>query len=259
LWNDGLRLSPDYRTGYFARQFLDNRLSAVGGDDLFIARRPGPAAPFLDVVPLTAAGINTPDNEDSPTVSGDGLLLVFQRGVVERSGSIYFATRTTPKDPFTYQGLLLPSAADPFVRQDGRVLYLSQPLGSDPASPPGIYRATWNGSSLDPPVPVPELNSTYGDYSATITPDDLTIFFASERPHDGSPHPAGDVWTATRSSPQQPFSAPTNVAELNSEEKKQPNFITSDGCVLYLTTQHLLASGPNLQLVQSVAVRPRPF
>jgi WD40 repeat protein len=231
----GPRLSPDYRTAYFAA-------TAPGGvtyTDLYTATRKDPASSFIDLAPIKAPGINTPLYELEPTVSGDGHTLIFRRNAPDQPAHLYYATRADTSMDFVYAGELPnvndPAASDqaPFLREDGQVLYFTSNRGAAHAS--GIYRATWNGSSFDTPVPVAELNADVISFGV-VTPDDRTIYYGSSGP-GGDLQSLHHLWMATRESTSAPFSAPTYVADLNSLDKEQdPSFVSRDGCTLYFCT-----------------------
>jgi hypothetical protein len=246
----GLRLSPDSLTAYFYASYPAHSGSLR---DLYSASRVTSSAPFDMVAPLGDSTVNTFVDEANPTVSGDGLTLIFERFYSGTPRRLHYAARTKRSVPFTYGGPIgesNPAAQDtsPLLREDGRVLYFasSRKTGIDY----DIYRAAWNGTSLDSVVQVAELNTVFDDVGAVVTPDDLTIYFSSNRP----PHmgPGWDIWRAARISTSDPFSAPTNVAELNSPDIKQPTFVSPDGCTVYFDT--LGANGDAQYLVQ----RPHP-
>jgi hypothetical protein len=233
----GLRLSPDSLIGYFHA----DRPAGVGPSgmfmDLYTATRRAPRAPFENVVPLGDSTINTPAEETDPTVSGDGLTLVFVRGVGGDT-RLYHARRNTSDGSFIFAGPVFaasPSAGydhTPFLREDAQVLYFSSNRVADQDW--DIYRVAWNGSRSDSAVAVSELNTTFAEADPVITPDDLTIYFSSTRP---SPSAQGeqDIWMSTRTSTNDPFSAPENVSELNSPTPKAPTFVSRNQCALYFS------------------------
>jgi hypothetical protein len=256
-WVANLRLSPDYTTGYFV---LQGRADSVGNTDLYTAERPTPISPFGPVAPMGGTGINTTGFEFDPTVSGDGLTLIFGRTPFpDEVTHLHYATRTPSEASFTYVGLVpnvndfAASDASPFLREDGQVLYFASTRSS--AGDSDIYRAAWNGSSFDTPVPVSEINASVQDGNPVVTPDDLTIYFGSARP-DGNPQGLGDIWTATRVSTRDPFSAPTNVVELNSPHQGTPTFVTSDGCSLYFQLSDLASPTGGGFVAMYVAEKP---
>jgi hypothetical protein len=63
-----------------------------------------------------------------------------------------------------------------------------------------------------------------------VTPDDLTLYFASSRA--GSEY---DVYVSHRASATTAFGAPTAVSELNSPNiYDAPSWVSKDDCVIYL-------------------------
>jgi Tol biopolymer transport system component len=235
-----VRLSPDSLTAYLSMQ---DGPGDVGYYDLYTASRGTPSSPFGTVVPLPGSQLNTTDSEASPTVSGDGLTLIFQRMTPSTDPAyLYYATRVSPFMPFTAVAPL-PGIADlgvtsvttPFLREDGQVLYFVFVSLLAPTAGTDIYRASWNGSTLDPPVVVRELDTSFSELAPVVTPDDLTVYFASDR-GDGGAQGNFDIWTATREHTTDPFSTPVNVKELNTPGYEAPTFVTRDGCTLYLTS-----------------------
>jgi hypothetical protein len=77
-------LSPDLLTLYFYS-------SRDGTNDLFVARRASPIAPFDAPVPI--AELNTPDFESAPWVSPDGRDIYFIRADAQTSSVLMHARR----------------------------------------------------------------------------------------------------------------------------------------------------------------------
>ena len=243
-----LRLSPDLLTGYF---------SAQGGDagptyNLYTATRPEAGAPFASITPIVGPGINNGNDVISPTVRGDGEFLIYARTNAPNGAerSLFWATRASAGAPFDDRGAL-PSFDDagatavttPYLREDGAVLYFAS--NATPISMLDIYRATWNGSRLDGQSLLANVNSFKNDFGPVITPDELTLFFTSDR------NGGLDIWMATRGSTNVPFSAPVSVMELNTQDAEWPTFVTRDGCTLYLSSNR-----QPYGITQYVASRP---
>jgi Tol biopolymer transport system component len=237
-----LRLSPDYQTAYFQ---ASGRPRTAGYDDLYTATRDAPNLPFGNVTPVLGFGINTSNEEFDPTVSGNGLTLLFARGEPGAAQvRLYYARRAGTNMPFTSVGLV-PNVNDqtaaydvnPFLREDGQVLYFASFRGS--ANNTDIYRTVWNDSGvdagLDPPAPVSELNGDSSEIAPVVTPDELTIYYASDR-KDGNARGNYDIWMATRQRTVDSFSNLMNVGELNSSDLDEPSFVTADGCTLYFSS-----------------------
>jgi hypothetical protein len=237
-----LRLSRDYGTAYFQ---ASGRADAVGGFDLYTASRASSTRPFEGVALVSGTGIDTLADEFDPTTPGDGLTLIFGRA--QPGGDpvhLFYASRVDTSMPFAGVARLpgtddLASAWDtgPFFREDGQVLYFASNRVA--AQSTDIYRAEWEGfepdASLGPPSPVDELNTTTSEIDPVVTPDDLTIYFASDRA-DGSAQGLFDIWMATRASTDVAFNGVTNVVELNSPAFDAPTFVTRDGCTLYFSS-----------------------
>ena len=229
-----LRLSSDYLTGYYATTPADG-----GPGMLYSAQRPSIGAPFGPSQLL--AGIFTPGSsgDSHPSVSGDGLSLYFDQSVSVDAGGLgmittYLASRANTSQTFgapsTVQGVSSETGAnEPFIREDGQALYFTA-TGANAV--PQIYRALKGPSGFATPTLVSELNTNAGEDLATVTPDDLVIYFNSFRT-DGGAKGGYDIWVATRTSTAAPFGTPVNVSELNTADGDRPNFITRDRCTLY--------------------------
>jgi Tol biopolymer transport system component len=235
----GLRLSPDLLTGYY---------NAYGPDRVYVqlysVRRPTPADPFAYQTILSSM---PPNGEFRPTVSGDGLTLVFElASQYSTARHLYYASRAAVTDSFGDAGP--PSCVNSsgiagfndfaaFLREDGQVLYFASNRAnpgscSDPTNLGSCDNDIYSCPAFGSPLPVAELNSSADDEAPVVTPDDLTIYFASTRsPPAGGVH----VWMAKRASTSERFSNPTIVQELNLPGTiLLPTFVSRDGCSLYL-------------------------
>jgi len=248
---DGLRLSASYTTGFFQ---ASGRSDSRGGFDLYMATRAGLDSPFESVMPILGGPyINTSYDEMDPSVSGNGLTLVFSRADVGLNPAhLYQAARVEN----TFTGVQLvpnvngdPGVTDqnPFLLEDGKALYFAS--SRNPQNSTDIYRAAWSGSSFEAPVPVRDINEISSELDPVVTPEDSTIYFASDR-SDGRPRnssdvwiPNLDIWVATRISANG-FSTPRNVSELNTAAQETPTFVSSDGCTLYFTSTRSGTLGP---------------
>ncbi len=248
-----LRLAPDYRTGYFAANYHPN---SGGSNDIYTATRTTELSPFANVAFLGGTTVTSSDYDASPTVSADGLTIFFGWSALGTAQHIAYATRSTTSLPFSYVGVV-PNVndfsgedRDPFLLEQGQALYFASSRVA--ADNDDVFRATWNGSGFDAPRPLSELNTPYVDAAPVVTPDDLTLFFASARP-DVEASGDLDIWTTTRASPNDPFSPPTIVTELNTTYADRPTFITRDGCTLYFS---VTAVDPDEVHAEYVAQRP---
>jgi hypothetical protein len=226
----GLRLTPDETTGFF----WSTRAGGPGTTNLYVATRTDRTAAFANVTLLSS--INMAGNQYDPTVTADALTLAFgsDRASTDGTYDLFLATRATTADDFggvTPLSSLNTSSNDqqPFLLPDGSEIYFS----SDRSGDSDIYRAfTASGGGFGTPSAVTEINTAgIADEHPVVSADDLTIFFSSTR--------AGglgniDVWTATRANTASPFGALTDVQPVNTTSKDIPDWISPDGCRLYL-------------------------
>jgi hypothetical protein len=232
-----MRLSSDYLTAYLDADDAPFGLGSL--PDLYMSTRSGPDDPFGPLSALTT--LNTTMYEENPTASGDGLTLIFERQLANAGAAhLHGATRPNLSSAFNDLGELANVNStgldvDPFLLENGKALYFCS-TRNDPSNVDyDIYRAEWLGSAFGAPNPVAELNSSSPDNNIVVSPDDRIAYFRSSRPlEDGSVQ--GHVWTTQRASPDEPFSPPTVVSELDSPGKVTfPTFLTRDGCTLHLT------------------------
>jgi Tol biopolymer transport system component len=241
----GLRLSPDSLTGYFHAMGVSG---SVGLDDLYVATRRSVDSPFEQVTPLNGINVNTSADEHAPTVSGDGLTLVFSRAPENPPGpgSLFVTTRATPDasfllaSPLPVQDVTM-VVETPFLLPSGTILYFaSTPAGveSMPAGPLAIYSAALRDGGFDAQAPIPFVataSPAFNGWYPAVSPDIRTLYFATNRSTDADAEDY-DVWVATRQSSADPFSMPTAVPEVNSRMADVPTFVTADGCTLYLSS-----------------------
>jgi Tol biopolymer transport system component len=249
----GLRLSADGLTAYFYG-------SSTSFSVLYTAQRTELTETFGGIRAIQGAALNA--NEMDPTVGSDGWTLIFSVQTLQRDPRpthLHYLVRDNSSTSFIYVGALpnvnAPSASDdrPFLREDGQVLYFGSTRNS--SGDADIYRAPGNGSSFGPVSPVRVLNSPYDDDGPVVTPDDLTIYFASKRPYRGSSS-AMAIWVSTRATTAEAFSEPTNVSELNSDQDKTPTFVSRDGCSLYFSAWKPPSGGLLGTTAQYVARKP---
>jgi hypothetical protein len=226
----GLRLTPDELTGFF----WSTRPGGPGTTNLYVATRPDRTAPFANVTLLSS--LDVAGNQYDPTVTADALTLAFgsDRASTDGTYDLFLATRATTAADFggvTALSSLNTSSNDqqPFLVPDGSEIYFS----SDRSGDSDIYRARLvGGGGFGAPSALTEINTAgIADEHPVVSADDLTMFFSSTR--------AGgvgniDVWTATRANVSTPFGGLTDVMPVNTASKDIPDWISPDGCRLYL-------------------------
>jgi Tol biopolymer transport system component len=80
------------------------------------------------------------------------------------------------------------------------------------------------------PSPVSELNTASSESDASLTEDELEIFFASDRSGNA------EIWTARRTSPIDPWGEASLVAELADPETETDPEISPDGLHLFFSS-----------------------
>lgn len=251
------RLSEDELTIY-----LDAPRIANGpGFDIYFATRTSLTDSFsaLKRFPISDPlnPIDTPNDEYAPTVTADGLTLMFERQIATDS-NIYITTRANEGDPF---GPVSEVAnlntgdyeANVFLRGDTKELWhVRKPIASGPDIDISLATLVAGGYAIEPPAgQLVNVNSTSYDGSPVISKDGLALYFSSSRP---AALGATNIWVATRVSRAVPFNKPVIVANVNSAAEEYPGFISGDGCRLYLSSKR--AGGRGGQDLY-VATKPR--
>ena len=229
---------------------------AVRGDagttDIFTATRASLTSPFGTPVRL-AGPVSTDDYEHAGNVTENGLMLFFEHrprtGTVSKINS---ATRLNTGDPFGVPSPVDINTGDytamPFVRGDGKEIYHVSANGPGATK---IFVATLVAGTGYVQTEVSEVNLVKpgGDpafqFAPVLTPNSLTIYFATTNHLAVPARRDTDIWVATRARTTDKFSAPREVANVNTLQDEEPSWITADGCRLYL--QSTRPGGPGGQ------------
>ena len=222
------RLLPDELTVFFERVDVD------AGDDLYVATRGMLLGKFGAPSPITELDMLGADQGD-PTTSPDALDVVFASNRAGGLGAndIWQATRDASTSPF---GTISPTPNINSTQDDVHTYYVPGALyfASNRTSAYHIYRAAQLSGGFASPISIPELSSQAVDWGPVVTTDELRIYFSSTRADSGT----FDVYTSTRMTSSQPWTAPTLVTELAGFGNTIPSWISPDGCRLYLSSDH---------------------
>jgi hypothetical protein len=186
-------LSSDGLTLYFSDAYSGSpRSGGIGGGDIWMTTRPSRSASWGTPMNV-GAPINSSNLDMSPTISGDGLTLVFtsnNRAGGMGSWDIWMSTRVSVQDPWgppVNLGITVNSAAwdgECGLSWDGRtVLYDSGRTGIFGAVDMfmcirKILADPWaNAINLGPVI-----NSSSNDGTPRFSADMRTIYFCSDRP-----------------------------------------------------------------------------
>lgn len=220
MFDAGLRLSADEKTGYF----YSNR----GGDGIRIYRttRADVDSPF-DTPEVLGEFEPSSDGPWGPAITPDGLTLV----VISLNGAnawdLYTASRRSTTASFGTP-VVIPSLSAPgddlfpLVSADGSSLYFK----SGRASADFYVSTRAPEGTFGPAVPVPLAES---GNNLALSPDERTMFF-SHFDADTSL----DIYVTTRPTKVEAFGPVTPVPELNTADEDSPSWLSADGCELYL-------------------------
>ena len=196
----------------------------------------GPCTEFSP--PERLSGFGLTGNLYGPTLSLDARELAFAH--FNTAESVVIAWRSD-------RGLVFSPAASvagingagnngtPFLTRDGLTLYFYSDRSGGIGS-----RDIWQAHRADPSAawqdlaPVPGINSSSLDHLPTLSADQLTLVFASNR---STGLGGGDLWIAERSSVSENFSPPRNLVTLNTPVEDSGPSLSSDGLALYFSSK----------------------
>ncbi|HEY4175922.1 MAG TPA: hypothetical protein VGM90_03790 [Kofleriaceae bacterium] len=212
--------------------FTSNRAGGLGAGDIYIATR----ASVSDTwgTPALLAGVNTAGTEVRPSMSADQLtLFVATRANANSAILVSRATRGSTAVAF---GSLAAVAvvndgggdnSEPFIAPDQSALYFASTRGT--AGDANLLVSTGISGSFSAPAAVAGtmLTTTSNEGAPTLTADQLTLYFRSDRGQ------SMDIWFATRTSIANGFGTPVNATALNSNSAEVPSWVSADNCVIY--------------------------
>jgi Tol biopolymer transport system component len=228
-WGPGL--STDGLTLYFSS-------STTSTEDLYSATRTDRGSAFTAAVALTT--LNTVSNEGSPWLSVDGLRLYFYSDRAGGTGGrdLYFATRTDLVSSFgsvTAVGGVNSTSIDDleWLSSDELDIYFSSARSPSVNTDLWVAHRSARTSPFLTPVPVAALESTSSDESPSLTSDQLSLFFVSNRAGGSGKY---DIWMATRVSAASPFGNAVPVPVINSADDELHAMLSADGTEIIFTS-----------------------
>lgn len=220
LSNDGLTL-------YFAFA------SAVDAGDLYRAKRRNLDSPFAPPAPINE--LNTPGTEGTPYVTADGTIYFSS----DRSGQRDI-WRAAPMGPGFSAPQVVPvvnsSAFDamPCLSADGlRLMFGSDRDGGAGGADLWIATRPTLQGDFSSVLPLSELNTNGRDEGASLTVDDLHVYFTSDRPGGEG---GLDIWYSSRYNAQSSFSPPVNLASVNSSGIDATVHVSRNGNELFFSS-----------------------
>jgi WD40-like Beta Propeller Repeat len=239
-------LTADEKTLYFT--------SGSANTDIFVATRSDAAGAFGQ--PKRVSELSGPSPEAHVSVTEDGKTIFFSRRLAQ-GVRLHFATSVTA-GVFGNIGVIeFPDASaisprtqiDDFAPsiQGGLLYFASSGRGSGSSD---MFKVSVPYANVKPSA-VSELNTdTSREEQAILSADGLQVYFASDR----SPSQSVDIWRARRNAAGDNFLPPEIVSALASGEQDFPNWLSPDGCTIYLTRQITTDAGTGFRIY--VAQRP---
>ncbi|MCS6929910.1 MAG: OmpA family protein [Saprospiraceae bacterium] len=228
----------DARLLYSARRLAENCRFAAEA-----IKKPVPFAP-RSVGPT----INTPADEYLPSLTADGNAMIFTR----RDGydENFYRSERQPDGSWGRAEYLsgvnttLNEGAHA-INPDGRWLVFTACNRRNDGSQGScdLYWSQFKDGAWSRPTPFSAVvNSPYWDAQPTISPDNKTLFFSSDRPGGQG---GKDLWFTTRL-PNGRFTEPQNLGPpINTPADEQAPFLHPDGQTLYFTSNGLPGMGRN--------------
>jgi hypothetical protein len=231
------------RTGDLAARFTSDELTMFvwrddpefGDSGTFVATRGDAGGAFLPLSPIIyGGGDGGPYRDVAP--SEDGLTVIVEGFDPTGAQHLFQAKRASLDASFEMPTRIVLSSDTDQVDTQGYlpssrgVLYFSARSGALP----DLYNALPIDGGWQPGAAITELNTDSSEVFPTLTPDEKTIYFGSDR-GDGSTDM--DIWVAYRDSATSEFKEPRLVPELSTPDFEVPTWVSADGCRLVYRRQ----------------------
>src|SRR5688500_5111686 len=132
---------------------------------------------------------------------------------------------------------------------DARTPDTATPVDTQPIdAPPNTARCNPT-AAFGTLEPLTELNSAAIDGGGSLSPDELTVYFASYRTGVGTIGSA-DIYVATRPNLTSPFGAPALLAVVNTTSQDEWPAVTADGLFMYLDRYGAGTTGWDIYVAQ---------
>lgn len=231
---NGPNLSPDGLAMFFS----SNRPGGQGDGDLWVVRRQTVNHAWGKPQNLGPT-VNTNANENQPSLSDDGKIMVFNSNRAGGFGlaDIYMCTRSDVNNdlgwgtPFNLGSTINTEVAEIGAYFDaGGFYFVSERSGG--LGGLDIWFAELKDGIILPPVNQTALNGSGNENGPSVSRDGKEIVFSSER--DGSD--GMDIYSATRPSRGSSWNLPQNMRVLNSPESEFDPALSADGSTVYFAS-----------------------
>jgi len=237
----GAAISKDGLSLYFGSQ----RLGGPTNTDLYVAQRTSPDAAWGPPINLGPV-VNSSSIDNIPSLSRDGHWLFFNSNRTAEGSQggtdIWVSYRAHVHDDFAWEApknlgpgvntALFDAGASYFENEGGSApqLYFNRGLANGSGNDIMISELQSDGT-FGPATLVAGINSPASEQRASIRYDGLELFFFSNR--DGN----NDIWVTTRSSVDDPWSAPVKLGEqINTAADEAHPHISADGLTLFFSS-----------------------
>lgn len=219
--------------------FASDRPGGIGGSDLYRAERPSAPSNWLTIENIeNITELNSEYGEHEPKIRFDGLEIFFVSTRLGGTGGldIWVSTRGSPdrkwSPPVPVSEINSEyDEAGPWISTDGLIIYFhsTRPGGSGWCN---IYKASRPNSvsPFSPPVIVSSISSSSDECMPFLSPDQLTLYFISNRPGGEG---GWDIWWSRRPTKESDWSTPRNLKYVNSEYSESSPFFSPRDNVLY--------------------------
>lgn len=243
--DSGPGLSKDGLSLYFT-----STRPGFGGEDIWVSQRASATDPWGTPVNVGAT-INTTAAERVPNLSRDGHWMFFGSSRAGGLGfDIWASWRPFVHDDFGWQTPvnLGPGINTTFVEnapafletEDGaQFIYFTSNRPGGPGDFDLYVSARQADGTWGVATPVVELNTAFNDSRPALRSDGLEIFFQSNRPGSA----AFDLWSATRGTTTEAWSAATNLGPPNGALADIQPTISSDRELLIFSSNRREGSG----------------
>ncbi len=264
----GAELNPSISKNGLSLYFASDRAGGFGGFDIWVSQRPSVNDPWGEPQNL-GPNINTPFQENSPTLTIDGHRLFFQSNRPGGFGGLdlYVSRRHNKRDDLGWQPAEnLGSGVNTVFGEAGSAYFEDEVTGTITlyfqSDRPGgiggndIYASTLQpDDTFGPAILVPELSSPFADQGLGIRRDGLEILFVSNRPGSLG---GSDIWVSTRPSTLDPWLEPVNLGPvINTSFQENRPGLSFKGTELYFASNRPSPGGFDIY-VSTRAKLPEP-
>ena len=171
--------NPDVTSDGLTLFFDSERQGSQLDRNIWVLKRDSTTSPWQNAEILRGP-VNTGEWEGRPSISGDGLTLVFDRRH-DRQGTIWMATRPTLADDFGIPVDLGIAGSSPDISADGLSLYFNSDLVDGSVRNCEIFVSTRQSSAetFGAPVRLPaSVNSPLCEADPNVSADGQTLYFS---------------------------------------------------------------------------------